>query len=502
MFRILCILGLALIPQAEDDAGALLKAVLEKTQKAKSLRLGVQFRYSESGEPGLRFTGEVQVKGAKQWLIDFATAKGDGLEQRFVASCDGLKVGGKGFGKETEEAREPERIVRQFRDWCGTSLLVIFYGLAMHSINLSDNNLPVVSEVKSVGREKVGELDARVITYLLSYPTNTKVQIRAWIDPVALRPLKRDIRNGMGGGFIETVTAFEVDPEIPDSTFAIQASTETDLAVARLIKKGTRQLSELHQAIEVLHEAVGRYPTTAEGLESLVRKPKDDPKWKGPYLDDAEVPKDPWGNAFLYTFPGKRDPARFDLSSPSFADKYNLPLPKLKELLAADIQQAEVAAALRAILEAQLKFQALEPDANGVTGCWMGDISGLYRYLQAGVEVRLIPREIAEADPSPLRIKELSKDWPEKPVPYHGYLISVFSKHIQDGKVTPYHTGNYRSKELFGAVAYPVDYPKGGRYAMIIDGNLNILRRDLGGKVIDTSPSEEDLLKWRLPSGD
>jgi len=493
---------LVLIPQADEEAAALLKAVQEKTQKAKSLRLGVQFWYSESGEPSIRFSGEFQVKGANQWLVDFVTAKGDGLEQRFLASCDGLKVGGKGFGKETEEVREPDRIVRQFRDWCGTSLIVIFNGLTFHNLNLSDNNLPAISEVKSIGREKVGEVDARVITYLLSYPTNTKVRIRAWIDPVALRPLKRDIPNGMGGGYIETVTSFEVDPEIPDSTFAIRASTETDQAIARLTKKGIRQLTDLRQAIEIFNEHVGRYPSTAEGLESLVRKPKDDPKWKGPYLDDPEVPKDPWGNAYLYTFPGKRDPARFDLSSLIFSDKYKLPLPKLKELLAADIQQIEVEAALKAIIEAQIKFQALEPDANGATGFWMGDISGLYRYLQAGAEVRLIPRPIAEADPSPLRIKELSKDWPGKPVPYHGYLISVFSKHVQEGRVKPYHTGNFRSKELFGAIAYPADYPKGGRYTMIIDGNLNTLRRDLGGKAIDTCPSDEELMKWRSPSGD
>ena len=49
-----------------------------------------------------------------------------------------------------------------------------------------------------------------------------------------------------------------------------------------------------------------RYPTTDQGLKSLVEKPTADPipnNWKtGGYLD--KLPKDPWGNAYQYLQPG------------------------------------------------------------------------------------------------------------------------------------------------------------------------------------------------------
>ena len=49
-----------------------------------------------------------------------------------------------------------------------------------------------------------------------------------------------------------------------------------------------------------------RYPTSEQGLKALVEKPTVDPvpaNWKlGGYLD--KLPKDPWGNAYQYLYPG------------------------------------------------------------------------------------------------------------------------------------------------------------------------------------------------------
>ena len=46
------------------------------------------------------------------------------------------------------------------------------------------------------------------------------------------------------------------------------------------------------------------YPTSEQGLEALVTKPADPNirNWKGAYLD--RLPKDPWGNQYLYLNPG------------------------------------------------------------------------------------------------------------------------------------------------------------------------------------------------------
>lgn len=45
---------------------------------------------------------------------------------------------------------------------------------------------------------------------------------------------------------------------------------------------------------------MGRYPTAAEGLDALVKAPPGATSWKGPYIDDEEVPLDPWSRPYLY----------------------------------------------------------------------------------------------------------------------------------------------------------------------------------------------------------
>jgi len=44
---------------------------------------------------------------------------------------------------------------------------------------------------------------------------------------------------------------------------------------------------------------VGSYPTTAQGLDALVRNPNAN-NWAGPYLKKNTVPKDAWGNPYQY----------------------------------------------------------------------------------------------------------------------------------------------------------------------------------------------------------
>ena len=47
----------------------------------------------------------------------------------------------------------------------------------------------------------------------------------------------------------------------------------------------------------------GTYPTTEMGLRALREKPEAVNGWQGPYLQ-KDVPKDPWGNEYVYKYPG------------------------------------------------------------------------------------------------------------------------------------------------------------------------------------------------------
>lgn len=62
----------------------------------------------------------------------------------------------------------------------------------------------------------------------------------------------------------------------------------------------------------------GRYPTTEQGLEALIREPTLSPlpnNWNGPYLKKKNIPTDPWGKEYVYVSPGVKNFESFDISS-------------------------------------------------------------------------------------------------------------------------------------------------------------------------------------------
>jgi general secretion pathway protein G len=66
------------------------------------------------------------------------------------------------------------------------------------------------------------------------------------------------------------------------------------------------QIKDLENAASTFKLDVGRYPTTAEGLDALVVRPSTAAGWNGPYLAKNRVPKDPWDNDYRYESPGRR----------------------------------------------------------------------------------------------------------------------------------------------------------------------------------------------------
>jgi general secretion pathway protein G len=72
------------------------------------------------------------------------------------------------------------------------------------------------------------------------------------------------------------------------------------------------QISEFVDAIEQFQKDTSRLPTTAEGLDALVRNPRNLKGWQGPYLG-KNIPLDPWGGKYIYKCPG--DHGGYDLYS-------------------------------------------------------------------------------------------------------------------------------------------------------------------------------------------
>ena len=60
------------------------------------------------------------------------------------------------------------------------------------------------------------------------------------------------------------------------------------------------QIRSLGSALDLYFLDVGRYPTSAQGLGALVQQPAGVARWNGPYVQQATVPSDPWGNPYDY----------------------------------------------------------------------------------------------------------------------------------------------------------------------------------------------------------
>ena len=65
------------------------------------------------------------------------------------------------------------------------------------------------------------------------------------------------------------------------------------------------QIKDLEQALEMYKLDVGRFPSTDQGLNALVKNPGGAGGWNGPYLK-ADVPLDPWKREYVYKYPGDR----------------------------------------------------------------------------------------------------------------------------------------------------------------------------------------------------
>ncbi len=81
--------------------------------------------------------------------------------------------------------------------------------------------------------------------------------------------------------------------------------------------KAAMQIQGIETALNLYKLDNGVFPSTEQGLQALVEPPSTGilpPKWRtGGYLEKGKVPKDPWGNDFVFLSPGTH--GDYDLSS-------------------------------------------------------------------------------------------------------------------------------------------------------------------------------------------
>jgi general secretion pathway protein G len=81
--------------------------------------------------------------------------------------------------------------------------------------------------------------------------------------------------------------------------------------------KAQVQIESIETALRLYKLDNGSYPSTEQGLQALVEAPTvgELPRaWReGGYLEKGKIPKDPWGNDYVYLSPGVH--GDYDLSS-------------------------------------------------------------------------------------------------------------------------------------------------------------------------------------------
>lgn len=127
--------------------------------------------------------------------------------------------------------------------------------------------------------------------------------------------MRNRVRRPASGGFtlIELLVVMVILAVLAAAVIPRVVGRTEDAKRARAVA----DIESLGTALDMYHADNGNYPTTEQGLMALREAPTSDPVpkgWNGPYLKKA-LPRDPWGNEYVYRCPGDHNPDSYDLMS-------------------------------------------------------------------------------------------------------------------------------------------------------------------------------------------
>lgn len=112
---------------------------------------------------------------------------------------------------------------------------------------------------------------------------------------------KKEFFEKDGWTFVETLIVMAI---VLVMTASVGFSSIKQLDKARVVTAKS-QIDAFSIALESYYMDVGNYPSEQDGLNCLWDKSFcNSDKWNGPYVT-KQIPKDPWGNDYVYLCPGR-----------------------------------------------------------------------------------------------------------------------------------------------------------------------------------------------------
>jgi outer membrane lipoprotein-sorting protein len=217
----------ALAPaQGGDEAKKLFEAMEERLAKAKSVSLGFSIEMDFEGKQS-KFKGSFAISEGDRMRLEME-GKVEGADAKILLVSDGKRL------RQMLIKGEPATEVPTPKNLSGAlartlSRAGLGSGLAPLELEnkqereLKPGDLYPVSDLKSGGKEKVGNREAQVLTYKSDHGSG-KVEITVWIDPLARLPLKRVLTGSMGKRkyrFVELYTGIKIDEKLDPKQFEL-----------------------------------------------------------------------------------------------------------------------------------------------------------------------------------------------------------------------------------------------------------------------------------------
>jgi len=224
--------ALAVALLLQDSAPDLFKKVEEKYAAAKTLSLSTEVRIVEvkdgkekEREKG-RMQGKLRSKGTGQIHVEYSILIDSTTNQVATYVSDAKYLSMRIAGRPPEKKDHALALGTWSRRFCArtglTASLGSAFGAVFRAEEIKLDKLFLVTEIADGGKEKVGDVECRIVTYHVSQvqdPSNP-LKCRMWVDPARLAVLKHELVDRTTI-IRETHSDVTFDADIADDVFKI-----------------------------------------------------------------------------------------------------------------------------------------------------------------------------------------------------------------------------------------------------------------------------------------